>query len=69
MKGMCTGKISTILIRGKENRISAFCSLTVGQNIYTQKIGPLSQLAMEKITFLPKPDINTYRHTDGRTFL
>ncbi len=36
------------------------------------KIGAISQLGTEKITFLPKPDGQTYRHTvrqtDGRTF-
>ncbi len=37
-----------------------------------KKIGAISQLGAEKITFLPKPDGQTYlqtdRQTDGRTF-
>ena len=40
------------------------------------KIGAISQLGAEKITFPPKPDRQTYRHayihtdrqSDGRTF-
>ncbi len=56
----------------------AFCSITDGQNIYridahlwgesAKKIGAISQLGAEKITFPPKPDIHTYIHTDERTF-
>ena len=30
-----------------------------------EEIRPLSQIGAEKITFPPKPDGQTYRHTDG----
>ena len=49
-----------------------------GQNIYridahlwgesAKKIGVISQLGAEKITFPSKPDGHTYIQTDGRTF-
>ena len=46
------------------------CSFMRG--ICTNKIGAISQLGAEKITFPPKPDghtdIHTDRQTDGRTF-
>ena len=39
----------------------------------TEKIGPLSKLATEKIAFPPKPgiyiDIPTYRQTDRHTYI
>ena len=48
----------------------AFCSITDRQ---TDKIGAISQLGAEKITFPPKPDIHTDRHTyiqtDGHLLL
>ncbi len=50
---------------------------TNGQNIYridahlrwesAQQNGEISQLGAEKSTFPPKPDRQTYIHTDGRT--
>ena len=33
-------------------------------NLQTKKIEPLSKLEAEKITFPPKPDGQTDRHTD-----
>ncbi len=58
----------------------SFCSITDRQTdkIFTdymliyegnlhKKIGAIFQLGAEKITFLPKPDGQTDRHTDGRT--
>ena len=33
-----------------------------------KKIGAISQLGAEKITFPPKPDRQTDIHTEGRTF-
>ncbi len=38
------------------------------REICTQKIGAISQLGAEKITFPPKPDGHTVRQTDGWTF-
>ncbi len=42
------------------------------RGICTKKIGAISQLEAEKITFSPKPDRHTYiqtdRQTDGQTF-
>ena len=37
------------------------------RGICTKKIGAISQLGAEKITFPPKPDIQRYIQTDGRT--
>ena len=60
----------------------AFCSITDiqtdGQNIYRidahiqkecahKKMRALSYIGAEKITFPPKPDIQTYRQTDIQT--
>ncbi len=36
-------------------------------NLHTIKIGALSYIGAEKITFPPKPDIQTDRHTDIHT--
>ncbi len=44
----------------------AFCGITNGQT--DKKIGAISQLGAEKITFPPKPDGHTDRQTDRRTF-
>ncbi len=33
-----------------------------------KKIGAISQLGAEKITFPPKTDRQTYRHTDRQTY-
>ncbi len=38
------------------------------RGICTKKIGAISQLGAEKITFTPKPDGHTDRQTDGWTF-
>ena len=37
--------------------------------MYTQKMRALSYIGAEKITFPPKPDGQTDRHTDGRTLV
>ena len=37
------------------------------RGIFTKKIGAMSQLGTEKITFPPKPDGQTDRYTDGHT--
>ena len=37
------------------------------RGICTKKIGAISQLGAEKITFPPKPDRQTDIHIDGRT--
>ena len=42
------------------------CSFMRG--IYTKKIRAISQLGAEKITFHPKPDKQTDRHTDIHTY-
>ena len=36
-------------------------------NLHKKKIGAISQLGAEKITFPPKPDRHTYIHTYKRT--
>ncbi len=43
--------------------------MTTSTSSETQEIRPLSYLGAEKITFPPKPDGQTVRHTDGRTFV
>ena len=59
----------------------AFCSITDRQTdkIFTEymliydgnlhKIGAISHLGAEKITLLPKPDIQKDIYTDGRTLV
>ena len=37
------------------------------RNLHTQKNRALSKLGAEKMGFLPKPDIHTYRDTDRQT--